>query len=62
MMPEPTGLEVCRLLREPPIRDDRNYWNQGESYIARYSSVQVSHGICPECFDQVMKEEVDGRS
>jgi CheY-like chemotaxis protein len=31
------------------IRDDRGYWEQVESYIAKHSDAKFTHGICPEC-------------
>jgi hypothetical protein len=31
------------------IRDDRGYWDQVESYIAKHSDAKFTHGICPEC-------------
>ncbi len=31
------------------VRDDRGFWDQVESYIARYSDAKFTHGICPEC-------------
>jgi CheY-like chemotaxis protein len=31
------------------IRDDRGFWEQVESYIAKHSDAKFTHGICPEC-------------
>jgi CheY-like chemotaxis protein len=31
------------------IRDDRGYWSQVESYMAKHSDAKFTHGICPEC-------------
>ena len=31
------------------IRDDKGYWNQIEEYIQKYSEVEFSHSLCPEC-------------
>jgi hypothetical protein len=33
-----------------------NSWQQMETYIARHSEADFSHGFCPECFDKAMKE------
>jgi sigma-B regulation protein RsbU (phosphoserine phosphatase) len=49
-------LPICAYCKR--IRDDRDYWDQVESYLARHADVQFSHGICPECFERVMREEV----
>ncbi len=38
------------------IRDDKGYWNQIESYIQKYSEVQFTHGICPDCAKKLYPE------
>lgn len=48
-------LPICAYCKR--IRDDQNYWNQVETYIAEHADVQFSHGICPNCFDEVMKQD-----
>ena len=35
------------------IRDDKGYWEQVESYITKYSDVEFSHSICPECMKKL---------
>ena len=47
-------LPICAYCKR--IRDDQNYWSQVETYIAEHTDVQFSHGICPSCLDEVMKE------
>lgn len=47
-------LPICSYCKK--IRNDRNYWEQIESYISDHSDVQFSHGICPECEASVMAE------
>ncbi len=32
-----------------------------EVYFAERSGTGFSHGICPECFDRVVKAEIEGR-
>ncbi len=49
-------LPICAYCKR--IRDDRNYWEQVENYISRHGDVQFSHGVCPECFERVMREEI----
>jgi sigma-B regulation protein RsbU (phosphoserine phosphatase) len=48
-------LPICAYCKR--IRDDQNYWNQVESYIAEHLDVRFSHGICPSCLETVLKEE-----
>jgi PAS domain S-box-containing protein len=40
-------LPICSYCRK--IRDDENYWQTVESYIARHTNTRFSHGICPSC-------------
>jgi DNA-binding response OmpR family regulator len=47
-------LPICCYCKR--IRDDQNYWQQVEEYISACSGAQFSHGICPECFEKVLKE------
>lgn len=51
-------LPICAYCKR--IRDDQNYWNQVETYLADHTDVQFSHGICPTCFDRVIKEQEGG--
>lgn len=41
-------LPICSYCKK--IRDDQNYWEQVESYIAKHTAAQFSHSICPECY------------
>ena len=50
-------LPICSYCKK--IRDDRNYWQQVESYIAEHSEAQFSHSICPDCYDRLVKPELD---
>lgn len=40
------------------IRNDDNYWQRVEEYIGEHSGAQFSHGICPNCFETVVKEQL----
>jgi hypothetical protein len=39
------------------IRDDKGYWNQIEGYIQKHSEAEFSHGMCPECSDELYGKE-----
>lgn len=41
------------------IRDDEGYWNQLETYLAKHSEMQFSHGICEKCFKERHPEITD---
>ncbi|MGH7266304.1 MAG: response regulator transcription factor [Candidatus Rokuibacteriota bacterium] len=47
-------LPICGWCKR--IRNDRNYWQQVESYIAEHSGARFTHGICPECREKVTQE------
>ena len=47
-------LPICAACKK--IRDDSGYWNQLETYISRHSEADFSHGICPECADEMFPE------
>ncbi len=40
-------LPICSYCKK--IRNDKNYWEQIESYITSHTDAQFSHGICPDC-------------
>ncbi len=35
---------------------DSGYWEQIEAYISRYSEAVFSHGICPDCMQELYSE------
>ena len=50
-------LPICSYCKK--IRDDQNYWQQVESYISEHSEAQFSHSICPDCYESLVKPELD---
>jgi len=49
---ELTGLlPICSSCKK--IRDDNGYWNQLEKYIEANSDASFSHGICPDCSEEI---------
>src|SRR5262245_49110732 len=51
-------LPMCAYCKK--IRDDGNYWRRVEAYIMEHLDVRVSHGICPDCYQKVMAQELRG--
>ncbi len=47
-------IPICASCKK--IRDDKGYWNQVEQYIEERSDAQFSHGICPNCRDEIYPE------
>lgn len=48
-------LPICSYCKS--IRDDKNYWYKLETYIKSHSKVVFSHGICPDCWEKVVKPQ-----
>ncbi len=44
-------LPICAWCKK--IRDDKGYWNQLEEYISEHPKAQFSHGICPDCCQEL---------
>ena len=40
-------LPICAHCKK--IRDDKGYWSQLETYIAKHSDAHFTHGLCPQC-------------
>jgi CheY-like chemotaxis protein len=49
-------LPICAYCKK--IRDDKNYWQQVETYISTRADVRFSHAICPDCLERVVKPEI----
>lgn len=53
-------LPICCMCKK--IRDDKNYWQQVESYIVERTDAKFSHGYCPDCFAKSFAEINDPRA
>ena len=51
-------LPICAYCKK--IRDDRNYWEQVEDYFARHTEAKFSHSFCTDCYDKIIKPQLDG--
>jgi hypothetical protein len=40
-------LPICANCKK--IRQDKEYWEQVETYLSRHSGLEFTHSICPEC-------------
>jgi sigma-B regulation protein RsbU (phosphoserine phosphatase) len=49
-------LPICSYCKN--IRNDENYWEKLESYLSEHTHVQLSHGICPSCYNGVVQKEL----
>jgi phosphoserine phosphatase RsbU/P len=50
-------LPICGYCKK--IRDDQNYWQQIESFIATRTGTDFTHSICPACYDSVIRPELE---
>jgi phosphoserine phosphatase RsbU/P len=48
-------LPICSYCKN--VRDDKNYWRRVEDYLCTHANVRCSHGVCPKCWDAVVKPE-----
>ncbi len=49
-------LPICAWCKK--IRRDGNYWQSVESYVADHSEARFSHGICPDCRETHLGNEL----
>jgi len=49
-------MPMCSYCKK--IRDDRNYWQQIESYINERTGTEISHSVCPDCYQRVVLPEI----
>jgi K+-sensing histidine kinase KdpD len=47
-------LPTCAWCKD--IRDQNGQWHKMEAYITNHSQAQFSHGVCPKCQNQFLKE------
>ena len=49
-------LPICSYCKR--VRDDQNYWESVDAYISRHTNTQFSHSICPNCYRNVVENEL----
>ena len=47
-------LPICACCKK--IRDDKGYWSEVETYMKKHSDVSFTHGYCPGCYQDAMKD------
>jgi phosphoserine phosphatase RsbU/P len=50
-------MPMCSYCKK--IRDDKNYWQQIESYINERTGTEISHSVCPDCYKRVVVPELE---
>ena len=49
-------LPICSYCKR--VRNDDHYWQQVESYVSDHSDARFSHGICPDCYETVVRPQL----
>ncbi|MCH2176905.1 MAG: response regulator [Lentisphaeria bacterium] len=39
------------------VRNDDNFWQKVDDYLKSHTTSEITHGICPECYDKVLTGE-----
>lgn len=50
-------IPICSYCHK--VRDDRNYWQRVEQYVADRSGARFSHSVCPACFEAHVRPELE---
>ena len=50
-------MPICSYCKK--IRDDQNYWEEVEEYVAKHSNADFSHSVCPECYIKHITQELE---
>jgi DNA-binding response OmpR family regulator len=50
-------LPICAYCKR--IREGEKYWQAVEEYVAGHSAAQFSHAVCPDCYTNVVKPQLD---
>lgn len=50
-------LPICSYCKR--VRNDDHYWQQVESYVSDHSDARFSHGICPDCYESVVRPQLE---
>ncbi|NOY14245.1 MAG: hypothetical protein GXP51_11440 [Deltaproteobacteria bacterium] len=48
-------LPICAQCKS--VRDDAGYWNRIEKYLQEHSDADFTHGLCPECEEQLYGDQ-----
>jgi hypothetical protein len=46
-------LPICAWCKK--VRNDQNYWQTVEGYVAEHTEARFSHGICPDCTEKLVE-------
>jgi CheY-like chemotaxis protein len=49
-------LPICSYCKK--IRDDKDYWDQLDSYLQKHSGILFSHSVCPDCYEKYITPQL----
>jgi PAS domain S-box-containing protein len=52
-------LPICSYCRK--VRDDENFWQNVEIYIAKHTTTRFSHSVCPSCMAEYVEPQLRSR-
>jgi len=50
-------IPICSWCRK--LRDDQGYWKRLEEYLSENTGAELTHGMCPECYEKYMSGKMD---
>lgn len=50
-------LPICSYCKK--VRNKEDYWEQVEQYVGTRTGTMFSHGVCPDCMENVVKPQLD---
>jgi len=50
-------IPICTYCKK--IRDDKQYWQQVETFVADHSQAHFSHAVCPDCYKKHVQPMLD---
>jgi DNA-binding response OmpR family regulator len=50
-------LPICSYCKK--VRRDESYWQRVEEYFEQHTEVDFSHGVCPDCWEDVLGPQMD---
>ena len=50
-------LPICSYCKN--IRDEQNFWQRVDNYLMEHADVMFSHGICPDCYKNIVEPKIE---
>lgn len=51
-------IPICTSCKN--VRDDAGYWQRVEQFVTHHSDATFTHGLCPDCADEMYGDDVAG--